>query len=76
VIYSGVTALSLGLACVLMPALGTVGAALAVLAADGCMAGIVLRASLSRVQDTPSRFAASLLATPRFRQALPSALES
>jgi O-antigen/teichoic acid export membrane protein len=76
VIYSGVTALSLGLACVLMPAFGTVGAALAVLAADGCMAGIVLRASLSRVQDTPSRFAASLLATPRFRQALPSALES
>jgi O-antigen/teichoic acid export membrane protein len=59
-VYSGVIFLSLGLARVLMPGLGTMGAAVALLAADGCMAAIVLHTALSQVADTPKRFFVAL----------------
>jgi hypothetical protein len=43
-----------------MPGLGTMGAAVALLAADGCMAAIVLHTALSQVADTPKRFFVAL----------------
>jgi hypothetical protein len=54
----------------LVPQLGTVGAALALLAIDGWMTAFVLRTTLRQVQDTSKEFTVALFAIPRFRHAL------
>src|SRR5580704_780756 len=68
--YCAAALLSLGLAWMLVPQLGTVGAALALLAIDAWMTGFVLRTTLRQVQDTSKKFAVALFAIPRFRHAL------
>jgi len=73
--YSAATVLSLALAWLLMPTLGIAGAAVALLAIDGCMTGLVLRTTLRHVQDTLKRFVVALFALPRFRQTLQTASE-
>ncbi len=74
--YSGVSLLSLGLAWILVPRLGVVGAAMALLATDAFMTGLVLRTALSNVQDSLKKFAAALFAVPRFRRGLQPAPEA
>jgi O-antigen/teichoic acid export membrane protein len=70
-VYSAAAAFSVGLAWVLVPHLGTVGAAIALLATDGWMMGLSLRTALHQTQDSPKAFALALFTTPRFRRTLP-----
>jgi O-antigen/teichoic acid export membrane protein len=70
--YAGSAMVSLALAWALIPHLGTVGAALALLATDAWMTGLVLRATLRQVQDSQKDFVAALLTTPFARQVLPA----
>jgi len=58
------TIASLGLPAVLMPS--PVGVAIALLAADGWMAGIVLQSALFCVQNSFTNFAVNLLSLPSF----------
>ena len=74
--YSGVSLLSLGLAWIFVPRLGVVGAAMALLAADVFMTGLVLRTALTNVQDSLKKFGLALLAIPPFRQPLQAAPEA
>jgi O-antigen/teichoic acid export membrane protein len=73
--FVGTSALSLALACLLVPRLGLVGAAMALVATDLWMTGLVLRTTLSQVQDSVSTFAAALFSVPPFRQFLKPAPE-
>jgi O-antigen/teichoic acid export membrane protein len=70
VMYSAAAAISLGLAWILVPHLGTVGAAVALLVTDGWMLGISLRAALHQTDDFPKAFALALLTIPRLRRTL------
>lgn len=70
VAYSLAAMLSLGLAWTLVPRLGTVGAAIALLATDGWMTCLSLRTALYQVQDTLRTFVAALFTVPRFRRTL------
>jgi len=70
VAYSAAAMLSLGLAWLFVPPLGTVGAAAALLAVDGWMTELVLRAALSHTEDSARRFAAAMFSFPRFREIL------
>jgi O-antigen/teichoic acid export membrane protein len=74
--YAGVSFLSLGLAWILIPRLGAVGAAMALLATDAFMTGLVLHTALTHVQDSRKKFAAALFAIPRFRPPLQAAPEA
>ena len=74
--YSAATVVSLVLAWLLMPMQGITGAALALLAIDGCMTGLVLRTTLRHVQDTLKKFVVALFALPRFRRTLQPAIEA
>jgi O-antigen/teichoic acid export membrane protein len=74
--YSAAAAFSLGLAWILVPPLGLVGAAIALFATDGWMTGLVLQTSLHHVQDSFRRFVAALFAIPRFRQIFQPAPEA
>lgn len=74
--FVGTSALSLGIACVFVPRLGIVGAATALVATDLWMTGLVLRTTLSQVQDSVSTFALALLSLPSFRQFLKPAPEA
>jgi O-antigen/teichoic acid export membrane protein len=64
--YVGAAAFSLILAWVLVGPFGLVGAAVALLATDGWMTGLVLRTALLQAQDTPKNFAVALLSIPNF----------
>ena len=74
--FAGTTALSLGIACVLVSRMGIVGAATALVATDLWMTGLVLRTTLSQVQDTVSTFAVALFSVPSFRQFLKAVPEA
>ena len=74
--YSAATVLSLAMAWLLIRPLGIAGAALALLAIDGCMTGLVLRTALRHVQDTLKKFVVALFALPHFRQILQPAPEA
>ena len=76
VLYAATALVSLGLARVLIPSLGTVGAALALLAADGFMSVVVMRSALAHTEDRWKKFAGALFAMPSFRQMLPPAREA
>jgi hypothetical protein len=56
--------------------LGTVGAAIALLATDGCMTALVLRTALHYVQDSPESFVPALFVMPSFRRLLQLAPEA
>lgn len=71
--YAGAAVVSLGLARLLIPGFGIVGAAMALLVTDVWMTGLVLRTTLRQVQDSFAQFVAALLVIPVFRQALPVA---
>ena len=75
-LYSATALASLGLAWILIPSLGTVGAALALLAADGLMSLLVLRTALTCTKDSWNKFAAALFVIPSFRQILQRASEA
>jgi len=66
--YSAAAMVSLGLAWMLVPPLGTVGAAVALIATDGWMTGLVLRTSLRHVRDDFSKFVAAMFTIPLFRR--------
>lgn len=68
VTYSVAALLSLGLAWILIPRLGTVGAAIALFATDGWMTWLVLRTALNLVQDKYKDFLVALFAVPHFRR--------
>lgn len=74
-IYSGVTFASLGLAWILVPKLGILGAPVAMFATDTVMIAIVLHTTLSQVQDGLMPFVAGLFTVPRLRHALRPAPE-
>jgi O-antigen/teichoic acid export membrane protein len=74
--FVGTSALSLGIASVLIPRLGIVGAATALIVTDLWMTGLVLRRTLDQVQDNLSTFAEALFSVPSFRQFLKAAPES
>jgi O-antigen/teichoic acid export membrane protein len=76
VMYSLTALVSLGFAWMLIPSLGTVGAALALLAADGCMTVLVLRTALDHTEDGLKNFVASLFAMTSYRQILQPAREA
>jgi predicted membrane-bound spermidine synthase len=69
-LYSGAAFVSLGLARVLLPGLGTIGAAIALVVMDGVMTLYVLRTALECTKDTLKNFVASLLTVPSFRRGL------
>lgn len=75
-LYSATAFVSLGLAWILIPSMGTVGAALALLAADGSMSLFVLRSALGCTKDQWKEFAAALFVVPSFRQILQRASEA
>jgi O-antigen/teichoic acid export membrane protein len=64
-IYVGATALSLGVAALLIPVLGITGAALSLLLTEGWMVGFVLRTALYQVQDSLRNFFHALVAVNR-----------
>ena len=76
VTYAGAALFALVLATMLIPHLGVSGAALALLVADACMTGLVLRTALRHVQDSRRKFVVALFAIPRFRQDLQAAPEA
>jgi O-antigen/teichoic acid export membrane protein len=65
VLYSAAACASLGLAWILLPTWGTLGAAVALLAMDGFMTVFVLRTALKYTNDSLSDFSGSLLSIPR-----------
>lgn len=67
---------SLGLAWILIPSLGTLGGAIALLAIDGWMTWLVLRTALHHVQDSRKKFVIALFAIPRFQQDFQTAPEA
>jgi len=67
-IYSAVALTSLGLTWMLIPLMGTVGGAVALLAGDGFMSLFVLRAALAHTGDDRKNFVSALFVMPRFRQ--------
>ncbi len=69
-LYSAAALFSLGLARILLPGLGTVGAAIALVLMDGIMTLYVLRTALECTKDSLKNFVASLLTVPSFRRAL------
>jgi O-antigen/teichoic acid export membrane protein len=69
-LYSGAALLSLGLAWVLLPGLGAVGAAIALAVMDGVMTIYVLRTALEHTKDTLKNFVTSLFTLSSFRRAL------
>jgi O-antigen/teichoic acid export membrane protein len=71
VLYIGAGILSLTLARILIPHLGIVGAAAALLASDALMTGYVVRTALRHVDDNAQAFVSALCSIPRFRQFLP-----
>jgi O-antigen/teichoic acid export membrane protein len=74
--YSAAAVLSLGLAWVLIPPLGIAGAAIALLAVDALMTGLVLSTALHHAEDTLKAFLAGLAAIPTFRQVTPPVTEA
>lgn len=74
--FVGTSVFSLGMAWLLVPRLGIVGAATALVSTDLWMTGLVLRATLSQVQDSVGAFAVALLSVPSFRQFLRPAPEA
>jgi O-antigen/teichoic acid export membrane protein len=74
--FVGTSAFSLGIACFLVPRLGIVGAATALVATDLWMTGLVLRTTLSQVHDSFGSFALALFSIPSFRQFLRPAPEA
>jgi O-antigen/teichoic acid export membrane protein len=58
------------LAWVLVPQLGIVGAAVALLVTDAWMTGLVLSTTLRHVQDSLKKFVAALFVIPVFRRTL------
>jgi O-antigen/teichoic acid export membrane protein len=72
--YAAASAVSLGIAALLVPHLGISGAAITLVAVDMWMTGLVMRTSLHLVQDTMRSFAGGLLVVPRFAQNLRTAL--
>jgi O-antigen/teichoic acid export membrane protein len=68
--YAGGALASLGLAWVLVPQLGIVGAAVALLVTDAWMTGLVLSTTLRHVQDSLKKFVAALFVIPVFRRTL------
>jgi O-antigen/teichoic acid export membrane protein len=69
-LYAGAALVSLGVAWALSARLGTVGAAIALLAMDGFMTAYVLRTDLECTKDTLKNFVASLVKLPNFRRVL------
>lgn len=67
-LYCVVAALSLGLARMLLPGLGIVGAAVALLVMDGFMTVYVVRVTLDLTDDTSSNFFAALFWSHNFRR--------
>jgi O-antigen/teichoic acid export membrane protein len=70
VLYIGAGLLSLILARIMVPHLGIVGAAAALLASDALMTGYVVRTALRHVEDNAQGFVTALCSIPRFRQFL------
>jgi O-antigen/teichoic acid export membrane protein len=70
VLYIGAGLFSLVLARILIPHLGIVGAAAALLASDALMTGYVVRTALRHVEDSAQGFVTALCSIPRFRQVL------
>ena len=68
--YAVAALFSLGLAWFLLAELGTIGAAIALLAMDGFMATYVLRTALNRTDDTLRSFVGALFTVPLFRRAV------
>ena len=66
--YSAAAAISLVLAWMLIIPLGIAGAAIALFFTDGWMNWVVLRTSLSDVQDDFKKFVAALFTFPQFRR--------
>ncbi len=75
VTYSIAAAFSLGVAWLLIPALGITGAAIALLATDGWMTMLALRTSLHYSEDTLKGFVAALFTIPSLRRTLRPAPE-
>ena len=75
-IYALATALSLALGWFFIPPLGIAGAALALLAIDVWMTGLVLRTALRHVQDTKKDFVVALCSIHSVRQTLQPAPEA
>ena len=69
-LYSGAALLSLGVAWMLSPGLGIVGAAIALVVMDGVMTVYVLRTALECTKDTLKTFVSSLFMVPNFRRVL------
>jgi len=74
--YAGAALVSLAVAWALIPHFRMAGAALALLATDALMTGLVLRATLRHVQDSLKKFVAALFVLPPFRQVLQIAPEA
>jgi O-antigen/teichoic acid export membrane protein len=68
--YAGATAVSLGLAWLLVRPFGITGAALALLITDAWMTGLVLRTALRHVQDSLKKFLFALFVISHFRRIL------
>lgn len=68
--YAVAAGLSLGLAWILIPRLGTIGAAIALLFVDGWMTAVVVRTALRHVEDTLRTFVPAILVLPRISQIL------
>lgn len=60
--------LSLGVAWMIVPSLGTVGAAVALLATDGWMTCLVLRTALRHVDDNFKNFVTAMFTVPQLRR--------
>jgi O-antigen/teichoic acid export membrane protein len=74
-LYAATALASLGVAWILLPAMGIVGAAVALLCMDGFMTIYVLGTALSRTKDTLGHFISAVFDPQSFRQTLPSASE-
>jgi O-antigen/teichoic acid export membrane protein len=66
--YSIAAMLSLGVAWMIVPSLGTVGAAVALLATDGWMTCLVLRTALRHVDDNFKNFVTAMFTVPQLRR--------
>src|SRR6266404_473079 len=69
-LYSAAALVSLGLARMLLPGLGIVGAAIALMVMDGVMTIYALQTALQHTKDTLKNFVTSLLTVPSLRRAL------
>ena len=69
-LYSAAALFSLGLARMLLPGLGIVGAAIALMVMDGVMTIYALQTALQYTKDTLKNFVTSLLTVPSLRRAL------